>query len=318
MTNVQILDRQPELYLDELRTRCPEITFRTAGTSAELEAGLAAATPCAGFAIGDNGFARSGQRALYQVPGLEFFQVGGSGYEQVLPFDNPGCTVANCAGVLAGHLAETVTGAMLALNGHFFQYHERQKRGLWHNIPFRPLEEQTLLVVGLGAIGSRVAHNAKALGMRVLATRNAPARHPKCDAVRGPDALGELLAEADIVSLHVRLDETTRHMMNAASIASMKPGAILINTARGGCVDTSALMQALESGHVRAAYLDVFEQEPLPEESPVWSTPNLFATPHCADMIDGWQVKFARFFADNLERHLKGEELANIVARSTT
>jgi len=317
MTNVQILDRQPELYIDELRARFPGVTFRTAATPSELEAGLAAATPRAGFAIGDNGFARSGQRTLYEVSGLEFFQVGGSGYEQVLPFDNPTCTVANCAGVLARHLAESVTGAMLALNGCFFQYRERQKQGLWQNIPFRPLEEQTLLVVGLGAIGSRVAHNAKALGMRVLATRGAPAPHPHCDAVHGPDALGGLLAEADIVSLHVRLDEATRHMMNAASIAQMKLGAILINTARGGCVDTGALVQALEGGHLRAAYLDVFEQEPLPENSPVWRAPNLFATPHCADMIDGWQVKFARFFADNLERHLKGEQLVNVVSRRT-
>ena len=306
--------REPELYLDRLKARFPEVSFHTAAEPDDLARILKEHPPRAAFAIGDNGFTKSGQRIAYEHEGLEFFQVGGSGYDQLLPLDRPTVTVANCAGVLARFLAETVTGAMLAINGNFFPYARHQQSGQWNNIPFRPLTDQTLLVVGLGSIGGWVAHNAKALGMRVLATRRTPGPHDACDEVHASNALPDLLPQADFVSLHVRLNDETQHMINADSLALMKPGSVLMNTARGGCVDTAALIAALESGHLRAAYLDVFEEEPLPTESPVWTAPNLFATPHCADMIDGWQVRFSEVFADNLERLLTGQPLTRVVS----
>ncbi|MBI1384683.1 MAG: D-2-hydroxyacid dehydrogenase [Rhizobiales bacterium] len=313
MRNAIIIDKEPELYIDRLRDRFPDIVFRLAATPDELTARLAEAPAEFGFGIGDQGFTKAGQRIVSEQPSVRFFQVGGSGYDHMLPFARPDVTVCNCAGVLARHLSETVTGAILAINGKFFDYRDQQLTGDWRPLGFRPLAGQTLLVVGLGAIGGWVAHNAKALGMKVLATRAHPAPHPHCDEVHGTDALDDLLPRADYVSLHVRLNDRTRHLMNARTIALMKRGTVLVNTARGGCVETSALLAALASGHLRAAYLDVFEEEPLPANSPLWTTPNLFATPHCADMINGWQVEFADFFAANLERYLVGESLANVV-----
>ena len=179
---------------------------------------------------------------------------------------------------------------------------------------FPPIAGRTLLVVGLGAVGACVAHNAKALGMRVLGVRGTPAPHPAADEVHGPDALMALLPAADFVSLHVRLNEATRGLLSREALGAMKPGAYLINTARGGVVDEAALIDALRTGHLGGAYLDVFETEPLPDESPLWTMPNVLVTPHASDNVLGWPRRFAELFADNLDRWRAGRPLLNRVS----
>ena len=158
-----------------------------------------------------------------------------------------------------------------------------------------------------------MARNAKALGMRVLATRGTPAPHPAADEMHGPDALHALLPRADFVSLHVRLNPATRGMLSREGLAAMKPGAYLVNTSCGPVVDEAALVDALHSGHLAGAYLDVFETEPLPAESPLWTMPNVLITPHASDNVHGWPRRFAALFADNIERWRAGEPLLNPV-----
>src|SRR5262249_13356935 len=158
-----------------------------------------------------------------------------------------------------------------------------QRERVWRPQVFRPLAGQTILIVGLGAIGAWVAHNAKAFGMRVLAIRRQPQSHDSVDALYRPGDLSAILGEADIVTLHVRLDQTTRRLIDARMLAAMKRGALLINTSRGAVVDEAALIDALNSGHLGGAYLDVFETEPLPPESPLWRLENVLVTPHAAD-----------------------------------
>jgi phosphoglycerate dehydrogenase-like enzyme len=128
-----------------------------------------------------------------------------------------------------------------------------------------------------------------------------------------PQALPELLPRADFVSLHLRLNPETHHLINATSLALMRPGSFLVNTSRGSVVDQSALADALASGHIAGAYLDVFETEPLPPESRLWSIANLLITPHTADNIEGWPGKFTELFVDNLELWLAGRPLRNVV-----
>ena len=142
--------------------------------------------------------------------------------------------------------------------------------------------------------------------MRVVAVRGRPAPHPAADEMHGPDALETLLPEADFVSLHVRLNAATHGLLSRAAIAAMKPGAVLVNTSRGAVVDESALIEALRSGHLGGAYLDVFETEPLPTGSPLWSLPNVLVTPHASDNVVGWPRRFAELFADNLDRWCGG------------
>ena len=168
-------------------------------------------------------------------------------------------------------------------------------------------------MVGLGEIGGRVATLAKSLGMRVLAVRRRRTPHPAVDELLAPNDLLAALGRADYVSLHVRADDETRHLIDAPALAAMKQGAVLANTSRGFVVDEAALVGALESGHLGGAYLDVFETEPLPESSPLWGFENVLLTPHASDNIHAWPRKFIRLFADNLERWLAGEALVNMV-----
>ena len=239
-------------------------------------------------------------------PSVRWIQVGGSGYEHLAPWDAARVTVTNGVGVLAPYLAESVTGALVALGRGLLRYAEHQRARCWQPVSFPPIAGRTLLVVGLGAVGACVARNAKALGMRVLGVRGTPAPHPAADEVHGPDALMALLPAADFVSLHVRLNEATRGLLSREALGAMKPGAYLINTARGGVVDEAALIDALRTGHLGGAYLDVFETEPLPDESPLWTMPNVLVTPHASDNVLGWPRRFAELFADNLDRWRAG------------
>lgn len=310
---VLVLHDRPEDFRGLLAARFPDLTIAYATTGEAVPAALERLRPEVVFSIKQPGFSSAHHRPAVDFPTVKWFQVGGSGYEHILPWDRERLTVTNCAGVLARFLAETVTGAMLLLNGGFLRYLEQQRRGEWRPHEFRPLVGQTLAVVGLGQIGGRVAANAKALGLRVLGIRRSDAPHPAADAIHPPDALHRVLAEADIVSLHLRLDEDTRHVIDRDAFAAMRPGALFINTARGPIVDESALIAALEAGHLGGAYLDVFETEPLPAESPLWRMNNVFLTPHAADAVPDWPARFAQFFADNLERWLAGRPLENVV-----
>lgn len=310
---VLVLHDRPEDFRELLAARFPHLTIAYATTAEAVPPALESVRPEVVFSIKQPGFPPAFHRPAVDFPTVRWFQVGGSGYEHIMPWDGERLTVTNCAGVLARFLAETVIGAMLMLNGGFLRYLDQQRRAEWRPHAFRPLAGQTLAVVGLGQIGGRVAANAKALGMRVLGVRRSASPHPAADAVYPPDALHRVLAEADIVTLHLRLDAATRHIIGREALAVMKPGALLINTARGPIVDEGALVAALEDGRLGGAYLDVFETEPLPADSPLWGLANVILTPHAADSVPDWPARFAAFFADNLERWLARRPLENVV-----
>jgi (S)-sulfolactate dehydrogenase len=165
---------------------------------------------------------------------------------------------------------------------------------------------RTLGLVGFGSIARETASRARALGMRIIAS----------DPFVGPDApawtkhdvervdLDSLLAGADAVSLHVPLTPETRNLIDARRLAQMKPGAILLNAARGGIVEEAALAEALKSGRIKGAALDVFTQEPLPAGSPLADTPNLLVTPHIAGVTDESNVRVSAVTARNVRRVL--------------
>lgn len=278
-----------------------------------LGAALAAHQPEAVFSVKETGFPGKYHPQIVQCPSVRWLQVGGSGYEHVGEWDADRVTVTNCAGVLARYLAETVTGAMIALNNETFLYRKQQAAHTWRVNPWKPLVGQTILIVGLGAIGGWVAHNAKALGMNVIGVRRSNTPHPSVDRLVTPDQLTEVIGEADVISLHVRHTPETDKMFDDAMLRACKPDSIFINTARGKVVDEAALIQVLNEGHFKAAYLDVFEVEPLPEDSPLWDIENVYITPHSSDQVQKWPTIFANFFGDNLERYKRGGALENTV-----
>lgn len=298
---------------DELADRFPDLAISCVARPEELPEELQQQSPEIVFSIKGPNFPAKTHLPIMTHPTVKWVQVGGSGYEHLGQWDRSRLMVSNCAGVLARHLAETVVGAMIALNGNFLTYVRQQQNHEWLPQEFRPLSRQTILIVGLGHIGQRVADHAKAMGMRVLATRRKNIDHLSVDTLGQPADLTHLLGEADVVSLHLRATTETNHLFDADMISAMKPNALFINTSRGSIVDETALIHALVSGHIRGAYLDVFEQEPLPMKSPLWSMQNVLITPHAADDVEGWQMEFLRFFADNLDRWLADEPLQNLV-----
>ncbi|CAB3895300.1 MULTISPECIES: hydroxyacid dehydrogenase [Achromobacter] len=200
-----------------------------------------------------------------------------------------GIKVIPATGANARAVAEYVIGTMLSLLRGAYASTADVAAGAWPRTALsQGLEAhgRTLGVVGFGGIGRLAAQLARGLGMRIVGSDAAlPPAHPAWqEAGAEPLALDELLGQADVVTLHVPLTSETRHLLDAARIARMRPGAILINTSRGGIVDEAALAAALRAGRLRGAALDVFEQEPLPAGGPLADAPNLILTPHIAGL----------------------------------
>jgi phosphoglycerate dehydrogenase-like enzyme len=302
------------LIAEDLRALCPTETIHAVDQPDALAAALETHRPDAVFSINSPTLGGSTHRPILDTPSVRWLHVGGSGYEHVLGWDAKRITVTNCAGVLAPFLAETVIGALTAMNCGLIRYHSQQSERVWRQHPFRPLAGQTLLVVGAGAIGAEVASRASGLGMRVIGLRRSGAPVAGIDEMRPPEALIASLAEADAVSLHLRLTSETENLFDAAMFAAMKPGAIFINTARGGHVVEADLLAALQSGQLNSAYLDVFQAEPLPADSPLWAAPNLLISPHAADGVADWEARFTALFAENLENWRGGRPLKNLVS----
>ena len=172
-------------------------------------------------------------------------------------------------------------------------------------------------VGGLGAIGSALAGRARVLGMHVIATRARPERGAApglVDEVLGPDELSRLLSASDVVALCLPHNSETADLMDAAAFAAMKPGAVFCNVARGGLVDEGALLEALSSEQLSAAILDVTREEPLPAESPLWSAPNVYLSPHSAVSPEAYVGSVLELFVRNLCRYAAGERPENLVA----
>jgi len=311
MPPILIFAPQAESLVDHLTPLCPNERFLGVSDPARVPAALAEADPEIAFTINGPDMPSEAHQAILAAPTLKWFHVGGSGYEHIGAWNRAEKTVTNGAGVLAPFLAETCIGAILALNHGLIRYRDQQRARLWCGHNFRPLSGQTLVIVGAGAIGGEVAWRATALGLRVLAIRRSSTQVAGAEETRPPAALDPSLAEADIVSVHLRRTVETEGLFDADRLRAIKPGALFLNTARGGIVDEGALYRALASGHLGAAYLDVFATEPLPPESPLWAAPNLLITPHSADGIAGWSFRFADYFAENLKAWRAGRPLAN-------
>ena len=191
-----------------------------------------------------------------------------------------------------------------------------QRSGAFHRPGGRTLAGRTLGIVGLGAIGSAVARLARAFEMKTIATRRSAREgdaSPLVDELRGPEGLPELLAVSDIVVLCAPASADTQDLIDAAALGQMKPGAVLVNVARGALIDETALVAALEAEKLSAAILDVTRQEPLPEGDPLWGAPNLYLSPHCSIPPDAYDARLLALFAENMRRYVSGEPLENEV-----
>ena len=232
-----------------------------------------------------------------------------------------GVCLTNSPGASAVPIAHTAIAGLLALARGLPRLAgaQRERRWLDHGAVAAPrdLAGQTLLVVGLGGIGSEIARIARALGLYVIGLRRSPATSDApVDELVPPARLREVLPRADWLAIACPLTDETRGWIDASALALLPDGAHVLNVARGEIVDESALVAELTSGRIAGAYLDVFEVEPLPASSPLWSLPNAIVTPHAAALSAGNDARQAEHFLANLARWARGEPLANRVPGS--
>jgi phosphoglycerate dehydrogenase-like enzyme len=241
--------------------------------------------------------------------------------------------VTTASGVHGPNMAEYALMIMLMWAHTLPEMQALQRRAEWPSerrkaLAPGELRGATLGIVGYGSIGRETARLARALGMRVLACKRDPQRREDTgwswpgtgdpggdlpERYYAMEALGDMLRECDYVLLTLALTPATRQIIDGAALRAMKPGAVLVNVARGGLVEEAALVEALRSGQLRAAGLDVFEQEPLPADSPLWSLPNAILTPHIAGITPAYEERLMALFAENLRRYVDGRKLLNLV-----
>jgi phosphoglycerate dehydrogenase-like enzyme len=224
-----------------------------------------------------------------------------------------GVVVTNARGVFDDAIAEWTIGAMLAFPTRILDQRDAQSRKTWLTGRTERLAGRRLLVVGPGPIGRAVARRASSLGMQVSAVGRSARDDDLFGRVRGRGELHAALAEADYVVDTMPITDGTRHTFDASAFAAMRPEARFLNVGRGATVDERALVEALRHGRIAGAALDVFEEEPLPEASPLWGMSNVLISPHMCGDFTGWEVAVNELFSDNLERFVRGEELHNRV-----
>jgi phosphoglycerate dehydrogenase-like enzyme len=249
---------------------------------------------------------------------LRWIQAGSVGVNTILfpALVESEVILTNVRGAAEGPIAESVLGFIVAMAKGFRRIVDDQRRHVWaQELTTEPVAGRRLLVVGPGPIGRAIGRAAReGLGMRVEAVgRTARPGDDVFDAIGGTDDLHGALGEADYVVDAMPLTTETHRLFDRSAFAAMKPTARFVNIGRGATVDERALVEALASERIAGAALDVFEEEPLPADSPLWDMENVIVCPHRSGNIDGWQASFAAVFYENLARWLRGEPLRNVV-----
>lgn len=268
-------------------------------------------------------FDRSVTSRLHELaPRLRWLQATSAGIGQFvrrhdLARTMPKTVFTTASGVHARPLAEFCMLAVLAFSRGLLTMVDAQRRRHWERFAGTDLEGRTLLVYGLGAIGEEVARLARGLGLAVVGIKRMPegadAATLGVDEVHPPKALPQLLPRADVLVLCAPHTSETEGVIGREELALLPRGAILVNIARGALVDEPALLDALASGHLGGAALDVFAEEPLREDSPFWGIPNVLVSPHSASTSDRENRRITDLFCENLRRFLAGEALLNVL-----
>lgn len=267
-------------------------------------------------------FPRGLSRDLSQVaPKLRWVQASMAGAGEVAKkagLVETDIVVTTASGVYSGPLAEFVVMAMLQHAKGLERLRRDKAERAWRPAHSDTLEGKTLCIVGIGNIGRAIAGRARSFGMRILGVKRTvhdeDSARNHADALYATDRMHEALAEADYVAVTLPGTPETHHLVDEEAIRSMRKGAYFVNVGRGAAVDERGLVGALREGHLSGAALDVFEVEPLPQESPLWELDNVIISPHSTDNLPGVTNKLQTdLFCENLRRYLDGEPLVNVL-----
>lgn len=251
------------------------------------------------------------------APNLRWFHSMSAGVDSPVfsLFLDRGVRLTTSSGASAPPIAGTVMLYLLALSRGLPAWTRAQMAHEWSPTPFRELDGQQIAVVGYGPIGQEVVRLATAFRMDPVIVRRSARGDEPC-AVRPLDELVDVLQGADAVVVALPLADDTRGLFSESVIAAMRPHAVFVNVGRGELVDQAALTDALASGRLGGAGLDVFDPEPLPADDPLWDLPNVIISPHTSGSSDGTSQRVAEIFLDNLDRFVRGDALRNEVHSS--
>ena len=231
--------------------------------------------------------------------------------------DMPETLFTTASGVHASPLAEFTLMCMLGHVRGLLPTVRAQREKRWERFAGSDLGGRTALVVGYGSIGQEIGRVSRTFGMTVLGVRRNAGESPPeaihADEVHGPSELGRLLPRADFLILAAPHTDATEGLIGGAELSALPREAALINVGRGSLVDEPALVEALRRGELAAAYLDVFAEEPLPTDSPLWDLPNVLVSPHSASTSDRENGRITDLFCENLRRWRAGEPLKNVL-----
>lgn len=258
------------------------------------------------------------QNVLQRAPRLKWVQAMGAGVEGFLSPEvvNSPVTITNVSGIHAVPISEYIMCVMLMFVKQMPACYQLRQEKQWKRPNGTILRGRTAGIVGLGHIGLEVARLAKCFGMQVIATRRSGAENSRAryvDKLLPRQKLPELLSKSDFVALTLPSTSETIHLIGAPELHLMKPTAYIINIGRGNIIDEEALVQSLKEHWIAGAGLDVFNREPLPQDSPLWNLPNVIFTPHISGSMEDYQLQATGIFVENLKRYLDGQRLRRVV-----
>lgn len=247
---------------------------------------------------------------------LRWIQSASAGVEDLLipELVESDVILTNARGIFDEPMAEYVLGLVIAFAKDFAGVFERSRRGEWRSHDTERVGGKRMLVAGVGSIGRAIGRAAQGLGMHVRGLgRTARAGDDIFEAILDAGEIVEAVSWADFVVNALPSTPGTRHLFDARVFSAMRPNARFVNVGRGATVDEPALIEALREGRIAGAALDVFEEEPLPADSPLWGMRNVIVSPHMSGHDAGWRVALVELFLENLGLFLAGEPLRNVV-----
>jgi phosphoglycerate dehydrogenase-like enzyme len=299
---------------DEAAARHPGLAARLAVSIGWTRADLDAALPQAEILIAWVATVKETMAALAAAPRLRMIFCTSAGLERLMPLDWLPTDVAllNNSGAHSGKAGEWGLMAILMLASKMPLFVTNQRARIYEKIFSSSVAGTTLVAVGVGGLARDTLAHARRFGMRVIGVRGTAAPHPACERVVSAADIDGVLPEADILLLACPLTAATRNLVDRRRLALLKPGAGVVNMARGAVIDQDALCDALEAGHLGGAVLDVVVPEPLPPDSRVWGTRNLILVPHVsADDPLTYTPRSLDIFFANFARWLAGESMPN-------
>jgi D-2-hydroxyacid dehydrogenase (NADP+) len=221
--------------------------------------------------------------------------------------------LTNSRGIHGIPVSEHVFAIMLAFTRGLNMFIRQQTENVWNRIPVDEIHDKTLGIVGLGSIGREIAKKAKGMGMQVVASKQTMTTELFVDELFPPTQLHELLSLSDFVVIALPLTDGTKNLFKLEEFSAMKPSSYVINIARGSIIQEDDLVASLQQGLIKGAGLDVFEHEPLPATSPLWSMSNVIITPHVAALSPNYLDRAIKLFVDNLSKFLQNKEMLNVI-----